>query len=171
MLLLTLRGTPFVYQGEELGLEDAVITDEQRIDPGGRDPCRAPLPWTAAVGHGWGTATATWLPFPPDAAVRNADAQRADPGSITNLYRRLLAARRGSPALQLGTFAWLRSSEGVLAWERVAGEDRRMVAINFTEQDAGLATSGTIEVASNGVGEGVAWSGSLAPWQAVVLRP
>ena len=53
VLLLTLRGTPFLYQGEELGLEDADVPEERRIDPGGRDGCRAPIPWTPDPGHGW----------------------------------------------------------------------------------------------------------------------
>src|SRR5207248_1033907 len=64
VLLLTLRGTPFIYQGEELGLEDAVIEPNERVDPGGRDGTRAPIPWTAAPDHGW-AGPAPWLPFPP----------------------------------------------------------------------------------------------------------
>ena len=71
MLLLTLRGTPFLYQGEELGLLDAVIPADRQVDPGGRDGCRAPIPWDGGGGHGWPAATTTgpWLPFPPDAGA------------------------------------------------------------------------------------------------------
>src|SRR5690606_34127636 len=65
VMLLTLRGTPFVFQGEELGLEDALITPETQVDPGGRDGARAPMPWLARPPHGWGAYRA-WLPFPPD---------------------------------------------------------------------------------------------------------
>lgn len=72
VLLLTLPGTPFLYAGEELGLEDAVVTPDQRVDPGGRDGCRAPVPWTPDAGHGW--PTQPWLFFPPDAAARSAAA-------------------------------------------------------------------------------------------------
>ena len=74
---------------------------ERVVDPGGRDGCRAPIPWTGAPDHGWGVTDA-WLPWPPDAGARNVEAQRADPASILHLYRRLLAARRASPALPLG---------------------------------------------------------------------
>ncbi|MEX2659241.1 MAG: alpha-amylase family glycosyl hydrolase, partial [Acidimicrobiales bacterium] len=91
LLLLGLRGTPFVYAGEELGLEDASIPPEREVDPGGRDGCRAPIPWTPAPDHGWGPDP--WLPFPPDAGARSAEFQRDDPGSVLHLYQRLLAAR------------------------------------------------------------------------------
>src|SRR4029079_7633971 len=71
ILLLTLRGTPFLYAGEELGLEDAVVPPERVLDPGGRDGCRAPFPWTPRPDHGWGT-TDPWLPWPPDPDTDNA---------------------------------------------------------------------------------------------------
>jgi alpha-glucosidase len=64
VLLLTLRGTPFLYSGEELGLEDADVPPERRLDPGGRDGCRAPIPWTASGWHGWASGR-PWLPWPP----------------------------------------------------------------------------------------------------------
>jgi alpha-glucosidase len=86
VLLLTLRGTPIVYQGEELGLEDAAVPAERVVDPGGRDGCRAPIPWTAAAPHGWSDP---WLPLPPDAAERSVEAQCGDPASVLALYRRL----------------------------------------------------------------------------------
>src|SRR5260221_4217343 len=95
VMLLTLRGTPFMYAGEELGLEDAVIPTARVVDPGGRDGCRAPIPWTGAADHGW-DVTDPWLPWPPEPELRNAEALRADEGSILHLYRRILAARRAS---------------------------------------------------------------------------
>ena len=70
VLLLTLRGTPFLYAGEELGLEDAVVPEERQVDPGGRDGCRAPIPWEPGPAHGWPTDD-PWLPWPPDADARN----------------------------------------------------------------------------------------------------
>ncbi|HLF40744.1 MAG TPA: alpha-amylase family glycosyl hydrolase, partial [Acidimicrobiia bacterium] len=72
LVLLTLRGTPFLYAGEELGLEDAVLRPDQRVDPGGRDGCRAPVPWSPEPGHGW--PATPWLPFPPESARRNVSA-------------------------------------------------------------------------------------------------
>ena len=122
MALLTQRGTPFLYAGEELGLEDAVVPADRVVDPGGRDGCRAPIPVDRDAPHGWGDDP--WLPFPPDAAERSVAAQRADPTSILHLYRRLLAARRASPALQLGTLELLDTPEGALAWRRAHDGDR-----------------------------------------------
>ncbi|MDP9387234.1 MAG: alpha-amylase family glycosyl hydrolase, partial [Actinomycetota bacterium] len=95
VLLLTLRGTPFLYAGEELGLEDAVVPPRRQVDPGGRDGCRAPIPWDAGPAHGWATPD-PWLPWPPHADRRNAEILAADDASVLHLYRRLLAARRRS---------------------------------------------------------------------------
>jgi alpha-glucosidase len=171
VLLLGLRGTPFLYAGEELGLEDAVIPPERKLDPGGRDGCRAPLPWDRSPGHGWGAAE-PWLPWPPDAAGRSVDAQRGDPASILHLYRRLLTARRGSPALQLGAQTSLPSPQGVVAFERALGDDRRVVLVNLRSEacDAEIPGDLTVEVASDAGGEGRRYAGRLAADQAVVLR-
>ena len=71
VLVLTLRGTPFLYAGDELGLEDAVVRGSHVLDPGGRDGCRAPIPWDPEPPHGWDGAT-PWLPFPPHAGEKCA---------------------------------------------------------------------------------------------------
>ena len=115
VLLLTLRGTPFVYQGEELGLADADIPDDRRVDPGGRDGCRAPVPWDSAPDHGWPTrpGVATWLPMAPDADRRNRASEVADPSSMLQLYRRAIALRRAVPALTRGSFELLETPDGV----------------------------------------------------------
>jgi alpha-glucosidase len=169
VLLLTLPGTPFLYAGEELGLEDAVIPEDRVVDPGGRDGCRAPIPWTAATHHGWGNHP--WLPWPPDPRGRNTDSLRADPGSILHLYRRILAARRASPALHVGEWAALPSSGATLVYERTAGKDRRVVLINFADAEARYPAEGRVEVASDRRGENEPYSGVLGPEQAVVLAP
>src|SRR6185503_6885286 len=96
LLALTLPGTPFLYAGEELGLKDAEVAQDRRVDPGGRDGCRAPIPWEAAAGHGW--PAEPWLPWPPEPVGRSVERLRDDPGSILHLYRRLLALRRATPA-------------------------------------------------------------------------
>src|SRR5262249_29070696 len=100
VLLLTLPGTPFLYAGEELGLEDAVVPPARRLDPGGRDGCRAPIPWDASQRHGW--AGEPWLPWPPEAERRAVAVLRTDPRSILHLYRRLLPPPPSSPALRAG---------------------------------------------------------------------
>jgi alpha-glucosidase len=172
VLLLGLRGTPFLYAGEELGLEDAEIPPDRVVDPGGRDGCRAPVPWTTVDDHGWGRDP--WLPFPPDAAARSVEAQRDDPASMLHLYKRLLAARKASPALQLGDLAFVDDGGAdVLAWTRSHGDDQRLVAVSYVPEERPLAVAGTwvVELASDGAGEGEPFTGVLRPDQAVVLRP
>ena len=85
-------------------------------------------------------------------------------------YRRLLVARRGSPALRLGSFEETPAPEGVLAFRRVQGDDVRVVAVNFTERAVEIRLSGAVEVASDGAGEGETFTGRLEADQAVVLR-
>jgi alpha-glucosidase len=180
VLLLTLRGTPFLYAGEELGLEDAVVPLARRVDPGGRDGCRAPLPWDGSSAHGWGGGLRAWLPFPPDAdAGRNVADLEADTTSILHLYRRLLDARRRSSALRRGEWVPLDTAEGTLAYLRRDGTDRRAVVVNFSSEPRprpDLLATWRVEVASDqrsastapGDGAAVAW---LAPDQALLLSP
>ena len=171
VLLLTLRGTPFLYMGEELGLEDAVIPEDRVVDPGGRDGCRSPVPWTPEEGHGW--SGEPWLPWSPEAGPRSAQTQREDSASILHLYRRLLVLRRESPALRLGDFSWKPAPEGVLCWEREYEGERKVIAVNFTAQPIALMLSGLhrVEVSSDGMGESAPFGGHLAPDQALVLKP
>ncbi|MBW3579430.1 MAG: DUF3459 domain-containing protein [Actinobacteria bacterium] len=172
VLLLGLRGTPFLYAGDELGLEDAVVEPARALDPGGRDGCRAPLPWTAAPGHGWHAEP--WLPWPPHSRQRNVETLRNDRTSILHLYRRLLAARRASPALVQGDMEILPTGDGVLAWRRSDAADVRVVAVNFTGDERSLTLPGgrwTVEVSSDGLEEGRRWLDRLGPDAAVVLRP
>jgi alpha-glucosidase len=171
VLLLTLRGTPFLYAGEELGLEDAQVPDAHGLDPGSRDGCRAPIPWESGPGHGWGDAT-PWLPWPPDAANRNVTAMREDEDSILHLYRRILRARRASAALRLGDYAPLAAPSGVLAFRRTHGDDARIVLINFSARPIEYPLDGphVVELASDGRGEGHPFRGVLAAEQALLLR-
>ncbi len=168
LLLLALRGTPFIYQGEELGLEDADVPEQRRVDPGGRDGCRAPIPWEAGPGHGW-HGSDPWLPWPPDPAARSVSAERDDPGSMLTLYRRLLAARRGSPALRRGDLRLLDAPADVLAFERSHAGDRRLVLVNFSDGeariDAGDGWRVEVETAPADA------PGRLAPYGAALLRP
>jgi alpha-glucosidase len=174
--LLTVRGTPFLYAGEELGLLDAEVAPAERVDPGGRDGCRAPIPWTGEPGHGW--AGVPWLPWPPEPTRRNVAAQRADPDSILHLYRALLRARRASPALSHGTWRRLPAPEHVLAYERSHGDDVRRVVVNFADEPEHHATSTvqssdawTVELSSVPDRAPAKWDGRLAGSEAVVLRP
>jgi len=171
VLLLTLRGTPFLYAGEELGLQDADVPKAQALDPGGRDGCRAPIPWTAAPPHGW-SGQAPPLPFPPEADICSCEHQSADDNSVLALYRRLLAVRRGSPALQTGTVELLDSPPGVLAYARRA-DDERVVLLNFNAHDQAMQVGSAydVEVASNDVRVTGAYAGVIPAETALVLRP
>jgi alpha-glucosidase len=172
-LLLGLAGSPVLYAGEELGLEDAVIPEERRVDPGGRDGCRAPIPWDGTRDHGWGVEDA-WLPWPPEADARNVAALRDDTGSVLHLYRRLLAARRATTALQAGAFERLEAVEhaapGVVAWRRWDDAGAVVVVVNMGE-DALVDVEGTVLVASDGVAEGEPFGGVLGADRAVLIEP
>ena len=170
LVLLTLRGTPFLYAGEELGLEDAELSEADLVDPGLRDGCRAPIPWAPDSGHGW--AGPPWLPWPPDAAERSVESLRADGDSVLLLYRRLLVARRQSPALRQGEWRMLPTPEGVLGYERTADGDRRRVLANFYDEAAVVDghQGWRLEVGTERTGPG-RWDGVLAGAEAVLLRP
>ena len=172
VLLLTLRGTPFLYAGEELGLEDAVVPPERVVDPGGRDGCRAPIPWDSSAAHGWASAD-PWLPWPPSADTRNAQAQRDDPRSMLNLYRRLLRARRDSAALRGGQFRFHGAPDDVLAYERATGDDTRVAVVSFSERQQAVSLEGSwrVVVGTDPSVEGTKFSGYIGALEAVVLEP
>lgn len=168
VLLLTLRGTPFLYQGEELGLEDARVGVRRRIDPGGRDGCRAPIPWTPGRDHGW--PAPPLLPFPPGATAHSAERQEHHRSSMLHLYRGLLALRRASPALRDGGLRLVRSPAGVLRYVRELGDDRLDVAVNFSDRsvDLGSSARGAVVAASDDRVSGRSFDGTLPPESAVV---
>jgi alpha-glucosidase len=171
VLLLTLRGTPFLFQGEELGLEDAVIEPAARRDPGGRDGARAPIPWEAAPPHGW-TGAAPWLPFEAAAGERSVERQQADPGSILHLYRRLLALRRRLPALHAGMLGMLPAPEGVVGYSRRSGDERVLVYVNFTEETVHVGPAGgAVLLSSRGPDADRPFDGTLAAEEAVIVLP
>jgi alpha-glucosidase len=170
ILSLTMRGTPFLYAGEELGLEDAEIPPEREVDPDGRDGTRAPVPWTVDPAHGWGPEP--WLPFPPDADTKAADAQVGDPDSFHSLYRGLLALRRSSPALRSGGFEWVETdAPTVLAYRRTLGDEQLVVAVNLGTEPAGTGLDGEIVAGSRPDRTSGAFDGTLAGNEALVLAP
>ena len=147
VVLLTIRGTPFLYYGEEIGLRDVVVPEDEIIDPPARralidpefvwwnrDGCRSPMPWNGEPGHGFTTGR-PWLRFGDDADTRNVAAQERDPGSVLATYRRLLALRRESTALRGGTLRLVETgSDDVLAWLREVPGERVLVAVNFASE-------------------------------------
>jgi alpha-glucosidase len=143
MLLLTLRGTPTLYYGEELGLENVTIPADRVQDPWeknepglglGRDPARTPMPWDGSANAGFTTGEA-WLPLNADWMSRNVSVLSEDSRSILTLYRRLITLRRERAALHIGSFRLMSSENNVLAFERRHGrEPRLLVALNFSSE-------------------------------------
>jgi alpha-glucosidase len=131
VMLLTLRGTPFIYYGEEIGMTDVPIPPERIVDVDGRDPERTPMQWDSSRNAGFTTGE-PWLPLAADYAKRNVAAQRDDPASLFSLYRRLGWLRKSSPALRRGSYRTVPSPRGVFAFAREAQGERVLVALNFT---------------------------------------
>jgi len=142
MLLLTLRGTPTLYYGDELGIGAVEIPPELVQDPRelrepglglGRDPVRTPMPWNGEPNAGFTTGT-PWLPLNADARQRNVARCGQMPGSSLSLHRHLLALRRAHPALSIGDITVLDAQDGapnLLAYERQHGEERLLIALNL----------------------------------------
>ncbi|MET7246321.1 alpha-amylase family glycosyl hydrolase [Methylobacterium sp. EM32] len=136
-LLLTLRGTPTLYYGDEIGLGRVPIPPERVRDPWehnepgrGRDPERTPMQWAPGLQAGFSTVE-PWLPLDPQAQTRNVECLRDDPVSILTLYRRLIALRREYPALSTGAYRAVSVSGEVLVYERLHGDEVIRVALNF----------------------------------------
>ena len=141
MLICTLRGTPFLYQGQELGLPDAHVARRPVVDVDGRDPERAPIPWRrpSAAGAGAGFTTGEpWLPIVADAEHLCVEAQDSDPTSALAFSRRLLALRSSLPALHGGAQRTLDCGADVYCYLR-EDADRVLVALNFTSSPRSLA--------------------------------
>jgi glycosidase len=143
LLLLALRGTPFLYYGEEIGMRCVWIPEDRLRDPLAftlhpsltRDPERTPMQWDASARAGF-SAAEPWLPLHPDAAQRNVAAQRGDPASLLHWYRALIALRAAHPALSRGAQRSLEAPRDVFAFERTHGTERFVVALNFGDEPA-----------------------------------
>jgi alpha-glucosidase len=148
MMLLTLRGTPTLYYGDEIGMLDVSVPAREQRDPQGlrggdsRDPQRTPMRWDGSPNAGF-TDGMPWLPIGPDVATINVQAQRDDPGSMLTLHRRLLELRRREPALNVGDFHSLGYDGDALAYLRSDGERRLLVALNLGSAPASLAVGET----------------------------
>ena len=146
VLLTTLRGTPTLYAGDEIGTPDVDVPSDRIRDPAGlrvpgtgRDTGRTPMAWDASPSAGFSAAPphALWLPLHAGHETLNVAAQRADPDSLLTLYHHLLALRRATPALHAGTFRALDGLPGtVFGYERDAGESRAAVLLNVSDAAA-----------------------------------
>ena len=185
LLLLTLRGAPTLYYGDELGLEEVDVPLDQRKDPWAfrsgipalsRDGCRTPMAWDASPGAGFSDAepSAFWLPLHPDHATLNVATQSADPDSPLAFYRRALAVRQASPSLQSGDYAPLDDvPNDVFAFTR-GGDTLVLLHLGDGAAEVNVPTAfrgGTARLATDRADEGTeaAAAVTLGPWAGVVL--
>ena len=177
VMLLTLRGTPVLYQGDEIGLEDVAVAHQDMRDPlgvaywpayAGRDAMRTPMPWHARPGGGFTDPGARpWLPLGPTVQC-NVEQQQAEPRSMLCLARDLIALRRRTPDLHTGRYDTMEAPEGVWAWRR---GHRTMVALNLSDDDAVLPrTSGRICIATDRGRDGERFDDELSvpAWEGVI---
>jgi alpha-glucosidase len=178
MLLLTLRGTPTMYYGDEIGMANVLIPRERVQDqfeknvPGigvGRDPYRTPMQWNGEPNVGFSSGE-PWLPVADDYPVVNVDAENHDPKSMLTLYRRLLALRRAHPALSAGRYQPVAMTGDLVAYVRREGSEAFLIALNLGAEPYALSLKAL------GFGGRVVLSSLLdreedAPTYEVSLRP
>jgi alpha-glucosidase len=154
MLLLTLRGTPTLYYGDEIGMRQVTIAPDQVRDPFeknvpgigvGRDGCRTPMQWDAAPNAGFSRAT-PWLPVADDFMHENVVNLDADEQSILNLYRELIKLRKQTPALISGDYVPLAADGDVLLYRRTSGDKSVVIALNLGAE--------AVAVTSTSIGSG-----------------
>ena len=147
-LLLSLRGTIFMYQGEELGLPEADVPFEKLQDPWGingwpatrgRDGCRTPMPWKNETNAGFTRAKEPWLPVDPRHRPLAAEVQDKLEQATLHTARKLIALRKASPALMTGAFKVIDATGEHFVFERAAGDERVLCIFNFTAQPAARA--------------------------------
>lgn len=163
MMLLTLRGTPTLYYGDEIGMQDVPIPEEEVKDPQGlnmpgknlsRDPARTPMQWDTTENAGFTVAT-PWLRLARKYKQVNVEVQRGNPSSMLHLFKHLITLRRQEPALAVGSYTPVHSDKQCIAYLREApGHDSFFVLLNlshrpcyFKSQNAHL--TGVVEVATD----------------------
>ena len=182
LLLLSMRGSVCLYQGEELGLTEAELAFEDLADPygiefwpqfKGRDGCRTPMVWQASSHLGaFSTSPRAWLPVPADHLARAVDVQQREPGSVLNFYRALIAFRKRHPALAKGAIAMVDAPAGVLAFVRTLNGESLLCVFNMREAQvivplpAGMNPRGIDAPGSSA--DPVGGSLSLAPFGAYI---
>ena len=167
LMLLCLRGTPFLYYGDEIALADVPLDPAKALDPvphttgdpeRNRDPCRTPMPWSPEGGFTDGATP--WLPLGD--LTRNVAAQREDRGSTLHLVRDLIALRRERADLRDGGYETLPGA--AWTWRRGSGT---VVALNLSDAPVSVDVRGTVLVGTDR--ERDSFDGRLGPWEGVVL--
>ena len=192
-LLLTLRGTPFLYQGQEIGMVDFDFDGVDQLNDvesrnvnriltachvperlkwkiiarTSRDNARTPMQWDDGPNAGFTTADRAWLGVNRNYHFVNLADQERDPDSIWSWYKDLSALRRQREALRRGDFLWLEATHKVFVYRRRLGAESVTVALNFSSRPARVGSRGTL-LRSNYRREG--FDGRLSPWEAVILE-
>ncbi len=139
MLLLTLRGTPTIYYGDEIGMQQVVLSANEIQDPFekrvpglgvGRDGCRTPMQWNDEKFAGFSVAK-PWLPVELNYRNRNVAAQKIEPASLLQLYRRLIELRRRHQALQIGSYRPIRAADELLLFVREHSGEKLLITLNM----------------------------------------
>ncbi|MFD2247849.1 alpha-amylase family glycosyl hydrolase [Pontibacter ruber] len=185
MLLLTLRGTPTIYYGDEIGMRDVAIPPEEVQDPQGlnmpdlylsRDPSRTPMQWNDQANGGF-SESKPWLRLPDNYRRLNVQAQEQDPYSMLSLYRKLLKLRHEEPALNIGTYVPVPPEGQVLSFIRQHESQRFLIVLNLSHRPVffkprNLSCRGRIAIATYPEREGEAFnnSTSLAGDEGLVIR-
>jgi len=177
VMLVGLRNTPFFYYGEEIGMTDVEIPEEQLQDPArlrttGRDPERTPMQWDTSAGRGF-TSGRPWLPF--GTADISVEAQTDDPDSLLALHRRAIWLRKSDATLRAGSYAELPSPDGVFAFRRdMDGQASSFVVINtgLAAAKVALPAPGTVVLHTSLSQEGHEVQGDLeiGPLAACIVR-
>jgi alpha-glucosidase len=150
-LLLTIRGTPFLYYGEEIGMRDIPITKKSDVlDPvgrrfwpfyKGRDGCRSPMQWNSDKFAGF-SSQLPWLPVHNNYPWRNVESQEKNPDSLLNFYKKLLRIRKLTPVLQNGMYLPITyEPQKILAFIRQSSTQTALIALNFSKRHVGLVLS------------------------------
>jgi alpha-glucosidase len=144
LMLLTLRGTPFIYYGEEIGMKEAKLPKSALLDPigkkwypfhRGRDSCRTPMQWQEGESGGFSEGE-PWLPFGPEIESRNVESETKDPQSLLNLYKKLIRLRRQLPALVEGIYQSITDGvpDDCYCYRRQSEKQELVVCLNFSDQ-------------------------------------
>nr|WP_269932587.1 alpha-glucosidase [Aminobacter sp. HY435] len=150
-LMMSLRGSVCIYQGEELGLTEAGLAFEDLQDPygirfwpefKGRDGCRTPMVWNKDAKNGGFSSAKPWLPVPADHLAKAVDTQEGDDASLLEHYRRFLAFRRAHPALTKGDISFLKAEGDTVAFTRREGNEEIVCVFNLGGSPANVDLGG-----------------------------
>jgi len=176
-MLMSLRGSICLYQGEELGLPEGDVAFEDLQDPygiefwpefKGRDGCRTPMVWERSNASGGFSSGAPWLPVMSDHLARNVETQEADADAPLHHYRHMLNFRRANPALISGDHAELKAQGNVLSFTRTLNKETIFCAFNLSSEGASIAApSGDWQPVDSALSTGTMNNGTvgLGPWQ------